>query len=67
MCEFYGVTALTEPFYQNWFTKFRSGKSSLKDNQRRPSKVNDVFFFFISVKPGKLPMLPKRFVNFMVL
>lgn len=43
ICEVYGDNCITERTCQKWFTKFRSGDFSLKDEQRsgRPNEVED--------------------------
>lgn len=43
LCEVFGEAAVTARTCQRWFTKFRSGDFSLKDEPRsgRPSDVND--------------------------
>ena len=34
LCDVYGEKSLTEPQYQNWFARFRSGDFHLKDAPR---------------------------------
>ncbi|XP_055377183.1 histone-lysine N-methyltransferase SETMAR-like [Condylostylus longicornis] len=43
LCEVYGDEALKERQCQNWFSKFRAGDFSLKDEQRtgRPIEIDD--------------------------